>query len=108
MSDKHKLFNSGLDNAHNRMIKFTKAKEVNEKKLIVYVKDAVKVNLSGKSDKANAVEKSERKIEIPGELSQWFLKNKTAKIFFGELSFTNKRENISPAPNKKKREKRGS
>jgi hypothetical protein len=44
MSDKHRLFNAGLENARNRMIKFTSVKDVKAKKLADYVKEAVAVN----------------------------------------------------------------
>ncbi len=87
MKDKHKLFNDGFDNAHNRMIKFTSMKEVNEKKLLDYVKEAVKLNGAGKK-----VVKNE--LEIPPELQQWFSKNKKAKIFFDSLAHTFRKEMI--------------
>lgn len=87
ISDKYKLFNNGFDNANNRMIKFTSMKEVNEKKLIAYVKEAVKVNANG-----NKITK--REIEIPEELAKWFLKNKKAKIFFDSIAYTFRKEMV--------------
>ncbi|HEU4717270.1 MAG TPA: DUF1801 domain-containing protein [Bacteroidia bacterium] len=105
MSDRHKLFNDGHDNAHNRMIKFTSIKEVNEKKLADYVKEAVKLNASGAKKEA----KTERKIDVPEELQKWFAKNKKAKTFFDGLSFTYKKEMtqfISGAKQQETRERR--
>jgi hypothetical protein len=92
MSDKHKLFNAGLDNAKIRMIKFTSLKDVKEKKLMDYVKEAVKMNASGKIDMKAVVEKQERKIEIPADLKKWLSANKKAKTFFETLPFTSKKE----------------
>lgn len=92
MSDKHKLFNAGLDNAKNRMIKFTSLKEVNEKKLVDYIKEAVKLNSAGKINMKAAIEKQERKIEIPADLKKWLAANKKAKTFFETLPFTSKKE----------------
>ncbi|HET6989870.1 MAG TPA: DUF1801 domain-containing protein [Bacteroidia bacterium] len=88
MSDKHKLFNNGFDNAHNRMIKFTSMKEINEKKLIDYVKEAVKLNSSGRK-KAETTE-----LEIPEELKKWFAKNKKEKDFFDSIAHTFRKEMI--------------
>ncbi len=87
LSDKHKLFNNGFDNAHNRMIKFTSIKEVNEKKLMDYVKEAVKLNAKGKM-----IPKKE--IDLPEDLSKWFLKNKKAKKFFDSIAYTFRKEMI--------------
>ena len=88
MSDKHKLFNNGFDNAHNRMIKFTSIDQLNEKKLIAYVKEAVKLNKS--TEKKSAP----KEIEIPVELKNWLSKNKNAKKFFEGLNYTTRKEII--------------
>jgi uncharacterized protein YdeI (YjbR/CyaY-like superfamily) len=85
MSDKHKLFNDGFDNAHNRMIKFTSHSEVNSKKLLDYIKESVK--LSGKPKP-----QTERKFILPGELNVLFGKQKRAHAFFETLSPSCKRE----------------
>lgn len=105
MSDKHKLFNDGFDNAHNRMIKFSSLKEVNEKKLAVYIKEAVKLNTIS----VKTVAKSTRALEIPGELISWFTKNKKAKTFFDSLAFTYRKEyvqHITGAKQQSTRERR--
>lgn len=88
MSDKHKLFNYGFENAHNRMIKFYSISEINEKKILDYVKEAVKLNAV---QKKSAV-KSVKQIEVPVELANWFKRNKTAHTFFESLAFTYKKE----------------
>lgn len=85
MSDKHKLFNDGFDNAHNRMIKFTSLSELNVKKVLDYVKESVKV--AGKP-----LPKVERRFTVPAELEKQFKKQKRAYTFFETLSAACKRE----------------
>lgn len=85
MSDKHKLFNDGFDNAHNRMIKFSSLSELNVKKILDYIKESVKV--AGKP-----LPKVERKFTVPTELDQQFKKQKRASAFFESLSPACKRE----------------
>ena len=92
MSDKHKLFNSGFENAKNRMIKFISLKEIKEKKLIDYIKEAVKLNSAGKINSKKVTEKQEHKIEIPADLKKWLTSNKKANAFFESLPFTSKKE----------------
>ena len=94
MSDKHKLFNDGLNNAKSRMIKFRSMKEVNEKKLSDYIKEAVKLNKAGKIDVKKASEKQEHKIAIPPDLKKWLSANKKAKAFYDSLPYTPKKEMI--------------
>ena len=106
MSDKHKLFNDGLNNAKNRMIKFTSVKEVNEKKLTDYIKEAVKLNLSGKMNVKKASEKQERKIEIPADLKKWLSTNKKAKAFYDSLPYTPKKEIVLSLNSAKQEETR--
>lgn len=106
MSDKHKLFNDGLNNAKNRMIKFTSVKEVNEKKLSDYIKEAVKLNKAGKVDVKKASEKQERKIVIPPDLKKWLSTNKKAKAFYDSLPYTPKKEIVLSLTGAKQEETR--
>lgn len=99
MSDKHKLFNNGFDNAHNRMIKFTSLKEVNAKKISDYVKEAVKINSKTK-------QAPKRKLELPEDLAKWFLKNKKAKTFFDSIAYTFRKEMIHHLTKAKQEETR--
>jgi len=94
MSDKHKLFNYGFDNAHNRVIKFTSRKEVNGKKLADYIKEAVKIDAAGKMSLKRSVEISSRKLDVPADLKTWLSKNKKAKTHFDSLAFTYKKEMV--------------
>lgn len=103
MSDKHKLFNEGFDNAHNRMIRFTEFKQFNKKKVTDYVKEAVKIS--------STVDKKENKSQmvVPAPLKNLLAKNKQAEKFFNDLSHTYKREYaqlISSAKTEATRDKR--
>lgn len=102
MSDKHKLFNGGLENAHNRMIKFSSLKEINEKKISDYVKEAVKRNASEKKSSGKAV----KTIDLPAELENWFKRNKKAHTFFETLAFTYRKEMIKHITGAKQEETR--
>lgn len=85
MSDKHKLFNDGFDNAHNRMIKFTSHSQLDSKKLAEYIKESVKVA-------GTRMPKTERRFAVPAELGTLFVKQKRAHSFFETLSPSCKRE----------------
>jgi hypothetical protein len=99
MSDKHKLFNYGFDNAHNRMIKLKSMKDLNEKKFADYIKEAVKLNGAGKMV-------MQKTIVLPPDLSKWFTKNKKAKTFFDSIAFTNKKEMVQLLTGAKQEETR--
>jgi hypothetical protein len=87
MSDKHKLFNYGFDNAHNRVIKLTSMKDLNEKKYADYIREAVKLDATGKMV-------MKRNLVLPEDFAKWLAKNKKAKTFFDSLPFTPKKEMV--------------
>lgn len=47
MSDKHRMFNHGLENDHSRGIRYLNAAEIDNKKLIDYVKESAALNKNG-------------------------------------------------------------
>ena len=47
LTDRYGLFNDGLKNANNRSIRFIDVTQINAQKIRTYVKEAVKLNLSG-------------------------------------------------------------
>jgi uncharacterized protein YdeI (YjbR/CyaY-like superfamily) len=100
MSDKHKLFNYGENNARNRMIKLTSLKDFNEKKFADYIKEAVKVDAGEKKTIP------QRTLALPLELSKWFSKNKKAKTFFDNLAYTNRKEMVLAITGAKQEETR--
>lgn len=88
LKDKHKLINDGLDNAHNRMVKFTEYKQFNKKKLMDLVKEAVKLEKTG-GEKVN-----KSLMKVPAELTKFFSTNKAAGKFFSELPHSFQREYV--------------
>lgn len=88
MKDKYKLFNFGEANKGTRTIKFTDISQVDDKKIIAYVREAVKLNLSD----VPHPKKSEKVVALPPELESYFAKNKKAKAVFDAYNFTTRRE----------------
>jgi hypothetical protein len=86
MKDPKGLFNSGHDNSGNRTIKFTDIKEIKDKDIIAYVKEAVKLNKAGET-------KTDKTVEIPAALATILRKQKLLKIFEAK-AFTYKKEAI--------------
>lgn len=86
MKDPLKLFNYGESNSHNRTIKFTDVKQINDKAIIAYVKESVAINKIG-------MKASLKEIKIPDEIRTLFVKYKLIKSF-EKLSFTFKKEII--------------
>ncbi len=99
MRDPKKIFNYGDANKHNRSVKFTNVKEINEKLLTAYVKEAVKLN--GKGLKA-----PERVIEVPADFQKALAKNKKALATFENFAFTHRKEYVLWITGAKKQETR--
>lgn len=74
MSDKHKLFNYGEMNANSRTIKFTHLNELNDKKLVAYIRESVKLNKQG-------LAKPKDELEIPPVLKKALSKHKLLATF---------------------------
>lgn len=104
MKDGKKLFNYGENNKASRMIKFTDMKQVqaNEKNIIAYIREAVKIN----SETPVTVSKINRTIELPELLEKWFARNRKARAFFDSLSYTHRKEMIVAITSAKKEETR--
>ena len=94
MSDRHKLFNDGFDNAHNRMVKLFSKSDLDAKKLADYIREAVKLDAAEKKPFHAAGNRAAKTVAIPEELSKWFEKNKKAKQFFDSIAFTFKKEMV--------------
>ncbi|MFI5221647.1 MAG: DUF1801 domain-containing protein [Bacteroidia bacterium] len=86
MKDPLKLFNYGESNSHNRTIKFTDVKQVNDKAIIRYVKESVAVNSKGER-------KDLKKTAIPTKFKKILVKSKLLGIF-EKQSFTARKEMI--------------
>jgi len=88
MKDPEKLFNYGEDNKSSRMIKFTDIRQVKEKELIPYIREAARLNETAPKKPAKPV----KEMPVPPDLEAWFGKNKKAKTFFEKLPYTYRKE----------------
>ena len=87
MSDKQQLFSDGCSGKKLRTVKFTKASEIANNKLIDYFKEAF---LLGEIKIKNDANKKE--IEIPELLQKALEKNTLAKENFENMAFTYRKE----------------
>jgi uncharacterized protein YdeI (YjbR/CyaY-like superfamily) len=82
MSDKKQILAPCSDgNARSRSLKFTSAKEIDEKVLAAYVKEAVSLNDKGVKGPARRAT-----IPTPPDLTQALARNKRAKAFFDDMT----------------------
>lgn len=105
MKDPYKLFNQGETNKAMRAIQFTDIKQINHKQIIAYVREAVKLNLSGLENPM----KMEKTVTLPPELETFFAKNKKAKAVFDSMSYSHRRalaESVITAKRPETRKKR--
>ncbi len=86
MKDDLKLFNYGELNSKNRTIKFTSVDEVNEKAIVAYIKEAVRLNKAGET-------KANKTVEIPLELKK-ILSEHNLLAVFERQSFTYRKEAV--------------
>ena len=88
MKDKHKLFNDGENSAHNRSIKFAHVKEINQKALVAYLKEAIKIP-------SQPLKKSTPTLalSLPKNLEEALKKHKLLKVF-KQLTYTERKEHI--------------
>ncbi len=87
MKDSKKIFTEGSANRFIRGLKFKDVKEIDERTLTLYIKEAVKLNFA-------KIEKVDKTIELPADLKSILAKKKKLKLFFDELSFTNRKEYV--------------
>jgi hypothetical protein len=86
MKDDLKLFNYGELNSKNRTIKFTSIDKVNEKAIVAYIKEAVRLNKAGET-------KANKTVEIPLELKK-ILSEHNLLAVFERQSFTYRKEAV--------------
>ena len=77
LKDKKKVLQSNPGNLHNRHIKYTDIKQVDEKLLIEYITEAVMNNEKG----LKLTEAKDKTIEIPSDFKKLLAKNKSLKNF---------------------------
>jgi uncharacterized protein YdeI (YjbR/CyaY-like superfamily) len=77
LKDKKKILLENPGNLHNRHIKFTDVKDINEKLLIEYITEAVMNNEKG----LKLTEAPDKTVVIPDDFKKLLTKNKTLKNF---------------------------
>jgi hypothetical protein len=77
MKDPKNLFNHCVDNEFSRSIRYTDAKEIDEKAISEYVKESIAVNKKGFKRIV-----SDKTVSMPVDLAKALEKNKTAKKVF--------------------------
>ncbi len=103
MKDTQKAFNYGSTNSHNRSIKFSDVKEINEKIIVSYLKEAIQINNSNMKPLSLKVD-LKKQISVPDEIQKTLKQNKSANIIFDQLSYTCKKEYIVWLTSAKKEE----
>jgi uncharacterized protein YdeI (YjbR/CyaY-like superfamily) len=81
------ILTEGGSNLHNKSVKFKTVKDVNDKIITEYIKEAVKLNESG-----TKIEK--KGIEVPADFQKLLNKNKDADNIFEKLAYTHKKEYV--------------
>ncbi len=103
LKDTKKILSEGGNNAHNRGIHFKELKEVKEKVLIDYIKEAVQLNLTGR---AVGISKAAiEEIDTPADLQKLLETNKLTE-YFDMLPYTLRKEYINAINDAKKEETR--
>lgn len=77
LKDKKKILQKNEGNIHNRHIKYTDVKQIDEKTLIEYITEAVINNEKGKK----LVVSQDKTVEIPPDFKKLLVKNKILKNF---------------------------
>jgi hypothetical protein len=99
LKDPAGILTEGGSNVHNRTVKFRTVRDVDEKIITAYVKEAVRLNESGAK-----IEKKE--VEIPSDFQKILNKHKDAKNIFDKLAYTHKKEYVRWITEAKKEETR--
>lgn len=89
MKDEAGLFNLGEGNDNNRSIKFEDVKEINDKLIIAYIREAVDLNLKGIKPVAKA-----KIVVVPEDLQDLLAANPRAKEIFDAYAYSHKKEYV--------------
>jgi uncharacterized protein YdeI (YjbR/CyaY-like superfamily) len=99
LKDPASILTEGGTNIHNRSMKFHSVKEIDEKIIIEYIKEAVKLNEKG-------IKAEKKEIEIPPDFQKLLNTNKDVKIIFDKLAYTHRKEYVNWINEAKKDETR--
>ncbi len=89
LKDKRKILQSNPGNLHNRHIKYTDIKQVDEKVLIDYITEAVINNEKG----IKITEAKDKTVVIPDDFKKLLVKNKSLKNFEG-MSYSKRKDYV--------------
>ncbi|MES2616852.1 MAG: YdeI/OmpD-associated family protein [Bacteroidota bacterium] len=103
MKDAKKILQLGGANAHNRMMHIFNVKDIKEKVLMDYIKEAVQINMNGKAVGISSPAKVE--IETPDDLQNLLEQNGLTE-YFDMLAYTHRKEYILWITDAKKEETR--
>lgn len=101
LKDKKKVLLENPGNVHNRHMKFTDVKEVNEKLIMEYLFEAIDNNRKGHK----ILETKEKIVDVPEDVQKAFKKAKVLAYFEG-LAFTHRKEYVMWISDAKKEETR--
>ncbi len=101
LKDKKKILSSNPGNLHNRHIKFTDVKEINEPVLLAYLMEAVANNKKG----IKITEAKDKTVIIPPDVKKAFKKEGVLGYFEG-LAYSHRKEYVMWITDAKKEETR--
>lgn len=101
LKDKKKILLQNPGNVHNRHIKFTDVKQIDDKVILEYLFEAIDNNRKG----LKIIESKDKTIETPKDLTKAFKKAKVL-TYFDSLAFSHRKEYIQWIESAKKEETR--
>ncbi|MBA3704495.1 MAG: YdeI/OmpD-associated family protein [Bacteroidetes bacterium] len=101
LKDKYNVLQANPGNLHNRHLKFTDIKQVNEKILIAYIMEAVANNAKG----IKITEAKDKTVIIPSDFKKLLSKNKLLP-YFKNLAYSHRKEYVMWVNDAKKEETR--
>lgn len=101
LKDKKKILLENPGNVHNRHIKYTNVKQLNDKDILEYLFEAIDNNKKG----LKLVTTQDKTIQIPTDAQKLFKKAKVL-VYFESLAFTHRKEYIQWIESAKKEETR--
>ncbi len=101
LKDKKKILLVNPGNVHNRHLKFTDVKEIDEKTIIEYIKEAVENNKKG----IKITEAKDKTIFVPDHFKKVLVKNKLFP-YFESLAYSHRKEYVTWINDAKKEETR--
>jgi uncharacterized protein YdeI (YjbR/CyaY-like superfamily) len=103
LKDKYNILNSNTGNLHNRHLKFTDVKEIDEDILLEYLLEAIDNNKKGK----RLVVSKDKTVEVAPDISKEFKKGGVLN-YFNSLAYSHRKEYVMWIEDAKKEETRKS